>query len=57
MPMIEIEGTWINLCYWDGDNTERYAINNGKKLSLMQFVKLAEQKTSTHDELMKSALN
>ena len=28
-----------------------------KKLSLMQFVKLAEQKTSTHDELMKSALN
>ena len=48
-------GNWINLCYWDGDNTERYAISNGKKLSLMQFVKLAEQKTSTHDELMKSS--
>ena len=48
-------GNWINLCYWDGDKTERYAISNGKKLSLMQFVKLAEEKTATHDDLMKSS--
>ena len=48
-------GNWINLCYWDGDKTERYAISNGKKLILMQFVKLAEEKTATHDELMKSS--
>ena len=22
-------GNWINLCYWDGNDTERYAIHNG----------------------------
>ena len=25
-------GTWINLCYWDGDNTERYAISKWQEI-------------------------
>ena len=44
-------GNWINLCYWDGDKSERYAIHNGKKLDLSQFIKLAEKKRTTHEEL------
>ena len=44
-------GNWINLCYWDGDKSERHAIHNGKKLDLKQFVALAEKKTTTFEEL------
>ena len=44
-------GNWINLCYWDGDDTERYAIHKGKKLSLSQFVTLAEKKRTNYEEL------
>jgi len=44
-------GNWINLCYWDGDNTERYAIHKGKKLSFAEFVELAEKKTISWENL------
>jgi hypothetical protein len=44
-------GNWINLCYWDGDNTERFAIHKGKKLSLESFVEFAEKKTTTWEKL------
>ena len=44
-------GNWINLCYWDGNKTERYAIHEGKKLNLEQFIDLAEQKTVTYEQL------
>ena len=44
-------GNWINLCYWNGDKTERYAIHNGKKLDLKNFIKLAEKKTTTFEKL------
>ena len=44
-------GNWINLCYWNGDETERYAIHNGKKLDLKSFIKVAEKKTTTFEEL------
>lgn len=46
-------GNWINLCYWNGDKTERYAIHKGKKLNLKQFVDLAEKKRTTHEKLEK----
>ena len=46
-------GNWINLCYWDGDNTERYAIKNGKKLNLQQFLSYAESKSTTFEKLEK----
>jgi hypothetical protein len=44
-------GNWINLCYWDGDKSERHAIHNGKKLSLKEFIELAEKKTTDHEKL------
>ena len=44
-------GNWINLCYWNGDKTERYAIHKGKKLDLKAFIKLAEQKTTDFEKL------
>ena len=46
-------GNWINLCYWDGNNTERYAIHNGKKLNLEGFIKLANKKMTNFDALEK----
>ena len=46
-------GNWINLCYWDGDKTERYAINKGKKLNLKEFIELAEKKKTTFEALEK----
>ena len=46
-------GNWINLCYWNGDNTERFAIHKGNKLNLKQFIELAEKKRTTHEKLDK----
>ena len=46
-------GNWINLCYWDGDKTERYAISKDKKLKLKEFIELAEKKTTTFEALDK----
>ena len=46
-------GNWINLCYWDGDKTERYAISKGKKLKLKEFIELVEKKTTTFEALDK----
>jgi len=44
-------GNWINLCYWDGDKSERHAIHNGKKLNLKQFIEVAEKKKTTYEDL------
>ena len=46
-------GNWINLCYWDGDESDRYAIHKGKKLSLKQFLDLAEKKKTNFEKLEK----
>lgn len=44
-------GNWINLCYWDGNDSERHAIHKGKKLSLEQFLDLAEKKQTSYEAL------
>jgi hypothetical protein len=44
-------GNWINLCYWDGDDSERHAIHKGKKLNLKQFLDLAEKKQTNFEAL------
>lgn len=36
-------GNWINLPYFNAKDTVRYCLHNGKKLTLQQFVKLAEE--------------
>lgn len=46
-------GNWINLPYFGGDNTDRYAIESGVKLSFDQFVKLANDK-SINNEILQS---
>ena len=46
-------GNWINLPYWGGNNTERYAIHNGKRLALEGFLDLAEDKRTTYEDLDK----
>lgn len=37
-------GNWINLPYFDADDTVRFAYNSGKHLSLADFLDLAESK-------------
>lgn len=37
-------GNWINLPYMAGDETTRYAVHNGKKIGLMEFLDLAESR-------------
>ena len=44
-------GNWINLAYHGGDKSERYAIHEGKKLNLKQFLDLAESKKIGEEEL------
>jgi hypothetical protein len=44
-------GNWINLCYWDGDKSERHAIHEGKKLNLKKFLDVAEKKRTTYEAL------
>jgi len=37
-------GNWINLPYMGGKETIRYAVHNGEKISLLEFLDLAESK-------------
>lgn len=37
-------GNWINLPYYGGDDTNRFAVHNGQPLDLAEFLHLAEQK-------------
>lgn len=45
-------GNWINMPYFGGDKTERYAIYNGKKLSLSQFIARAMKTRVTEEQLL-----
>jgi len=44
-------GNWINMPYFGGDLTTRYAIKNGKKLKLAEFIEYAESKQITLSDL------
>jgi hypothetical protein len=44
-------GNWINLPYHGGDETDRYAIFEGEKLNLNQFLDLAKSKCITSSVL------
>lgn len=37
-------GNWINLPYFQGDETNRYAFEGGKKISLVHFLDIAESR-------------
>ena len=49
-------GNWINLPYLNADKTVRYAFHNGKKLTLAEFVELAEAKRAAEKDLVGTAL-
>lgn len=44
-------GNWINMPYYGGDETERYAIYGGERLGVDEFIKLAEMMAQTADSL------
>lgn len=44
-------GNWINFPYFNAKETNRYAVHHGKKLSLADFIELAEKKKATEKEL------
>lgn len=35
-------GNWINLPYFDAERTERYCVSHGQRISLAEFIELAE---------------
>lgn len=45
-------GNWINMPYFGGDEDKlRYAFKNGKRLSVAQFIKHAQSKQITHQQV------
>lgn len=44
-------GNWINLPYLGGNDTVRYAVKGGKKLTLQQFIEAAEKVWLTADDM------
>lgn len=40
-------GNWINMPYFNADGTERYAVHNGKQLTLAQFIARARKVAMT----------
>lgn len=50
-------GNWINLPYFGGDGTRRYAVENGQPLSLELFLSLAESRAISSYDLDKIAGN
>jgi hypothetical protein len=44
-------GNWINMPYFGGDLTQRYAFKDGKSLKLAEFIDYAESKQITAKEL------
>lgn len=48
---VKQQGNWINFPYFDADNTQRYCVRDGKKLTFDQFMSLAEKSKATNKEL------
>jgi hypothetical protein len=46
-------GNWINLPYYDADDTVRYAVSNGKPLNLDGFLDTAEGRAVTAQEVQR----
>lgn len=44
-------GNWINMPYFKGDLTDRYAVQNGDFITPQEFVALAYERAVTEDEL------
>lgn len=44
-------GNWINLPYFGGEDTMRYAVHDGKKLGFLKFLDLAEKMRASEADL------
>jgi hypothetical protein len=44
-------GNWLNMPYYDCDNTVRYAINKGKQLNFEEFIDFAELMRVSEEEI------
>lgn len=49
-------GNWINLPYFDADQTERYAVDGGRQITLEYFLELAQQRRVAIEEADKGAV-
>jgi len=49
-------GTWLNLCYFNVENTKRYSVEGGKQIPLDYFVDLAESRKITGGALVKKQM-
>lgn len=50
-------GNWINLPYFGGDTSERHAFGDeGEKLPLMEFLRLADARAQSRDSMQRTAL-
>jgi hypothetical protein len=45
-------GNWLNMPYFGGDGTTRYALKNGSVLNCQQFLEYAEERAVTSEELL-----
>lgn len=45
-------GSWINLPYYGGNNTDRYCWSNGQKMPLEAFIELAQGYATTYQKLI-----
>lgn len=45
-------GNWINLPYYNMNNTNRYAVHNGRNLSAREFLDYAESKKQTQEQFV-----
>jgi len=50
-------GNWINMPYFDAENTQRYAVYDGNPLSLDDFLDLAEQYRMSYEQLQSIKLD
>lgn len=50
-------GNWINMPYFDEKNTLRYAIEKGSAINLKRFIELAEERSTTIEELEHTKIN
>lgn len=45
-------GNWINLPYFNAENTVRYAVHSGRRLSFVEFLTLASERRATKEQLV-----
>ncbi len=46
-------GSWINMPYFNGDRTTRYAVHEGKSLLAVEFLDFADRAATTEDQVKK----